>query len=48
LRGFISEGALVNILSARQRFAAATAAIRAKLLSGTVICSSTTVKILVS
>src|SRR5208283_1772611 len=35
----ISEGALVNILSAaRKRFAAASAAIRAKLLSGAVIC----------
>jgi len=39
----ISEGALVNILSAaRQRFAAASAAIRAKLLSGSVICSDET------
>ena len=39
----ISEGALVNILSAaRQRFAAESAAIRAKLLSGTVICSDET------
>ncbi len=39
----ISEGALVNILSAaRKRFAAASAAIRAKLLSGTVICSDET------
>ena len=39
----ISEGALVNILlSARERFAAANAAIRARLLSGTVICSDET------
>jgi transposase len=39
----ISEGALVNMLSAaRQRFAAANAAIRAKLLNGTVICSDET------
>ena len=39
----ISEGALVNmLLAARQRFAAASAAIRAKLLSGTVICSDET------
>lgn len=39
----ISEGALVNIVSAaRQRFAAASAAIRAKLLNGTVICSDET------
>ena len=39
----ISEGALVNILSAaRQCFAAASAAIHAKLLSGTVICSDET------
>ena len=39
----ISEGALVNILSAaRERFAAASAAIRAKLLNGTVICSDET------
>lgn len=39
----ISEGALVNILSAaRQPFAAASAAIRARLLSGTVICSDET------
>ena len=39
----ISEGALVNILSAtRENFAAASAAIRAKLLSGTVICSDET------
>lgn len=39
----ISEGALVNILhGARQRFAAASAAIRAKLLSGSVICSDET------
>jgi transposase len=39
----ISEGALVNILSAaRQGFAAASAAIRAKLLSGSVICSDET------
>ncbi len=39
----ISEGALVNILlGARQRFAAASAAIRARLLSGGVICSDET------
>ena len=39
----ISEGALVNILSkARESFAAASAAIRARLLSGTVICSDET------
>jgi transposase len=39
----ISEGALVNILSAaRKRFADASAAIRAKLLNGTVICSDET------
>jgi transposase len=39
----ISEGALVNILAAaRERFAAASAAIRAKLLSGSVICSDET------
>ncbi len=39
----ISEGALVNILlEARGRFAAASAAIRARLLSGTVICSDET------
>ena len=39
----ISEGALVNILwAARQRFAATNAAIRARLLSGTVICSDET------
>jgi transposase len=39
----ISEGALVNIVAAaRQRFAAASAAIRAKLLNGTVICSDET------
>src|SRR5271165_3099229 len=39
----ISEGALVNILAAaRERFTAASAAIRAKLLSGTVICSDET------
>src|SRR5260370_13699505 len=39
----ISEGALVNILAAtREGFAAANAAIRAKLLSGTVICSDET------
>lgn len=39
----ISEGALVNILSAaREGFAAATAAIRARLLSGSVICSDET------
>lgn len=39
----ISEGALVNILSAaREGFAAANAAIRARLLSGSVICSDET------
>ena len=39
----ISEGALVNILrSARKGFAAASSAIRAKLLSGGVICSDKT------
>jgi transposase len=39
----ISEGALVNILrSARKGFAAAGSAIRAKLLSGGVICSDET------
>jgi transposase len=39
----ISEGALVNILSAaREPFAAANAAIRARLLSGSVICSDET------
>jgi transposase len=39
----ISEGALVNILSAaRERFAAASAAIRARLLLGSVICSDET------
>jgi len=39
----ISEGALVNIVAAaRQRFAAASAAIRARLLNGTVICSDET------
>ena len=39
----ISEGALVNILSAaRQRFAAASAAIRDRLLAGRVICSDET------
>jgi transposase len=39
----ISEGALVNIVAAaRQRFAAASAAIRAKLLNATVICSDET------
>ena len=38
----ISEGALVNILSARERFAAASAAIRARLLNGSVICSDET------
>jgi transposase len=39
----ISEGALVNILlGARERFAAASAAIRARLLSGGVICSDET------
>src|SRR5271165_2875274 len=39
----ISEGALVNILSAaREPFAAASAAIRARLLSGSVICSDET------
>ncbi len=39
----ISEGALVNILSkARESFAATSAAIRARLLSGTVICSDET------
>jgi transposase len=39
----ISEGALVNIVAAaRRRFAAASAAIRAKLLNGTVICSDET------
>ncbi len=39
----ISEGALVNILSAaRKPFAAASAAIRSRLLSGTVICSDET------
>src|SRR5271165_5803191 len=39
----ISEGALVNILSAaRQSFAAASADIRARLLKGTVICSDET------
>lgn len=39
----ISEGALVNILlGARERFTAASAAIRARLLSGTVICSDET------
>jgi transposase len=39
----ISEGALVNIVAAaRQRFASASAAIRAKLLNGTVICSDET------
>ncbi len=39
----ISEGALVNILlAARKPFAAASAAIRAKLLSGAVICSDET------
>ncbi len=39
----ISEGALVNILAAaRQSFATASAAIRAKLLSGAVICSDET------
>jgi len=39
----ISEGALVNILrSARKGFAAASSAIRAKLLSGGVICSDET------
>lgn len=39
----ISEGALVNILSAaRGSFAAASAAIRARLLSGSVICSDET------
>jgi transposase len=39
----LSEGALVNMLAAaRERFAAASAAIRAKLLSGTVICSDET------
>jgi transposase len=37
----ISEGALVNILSAA-RFAAASAAIRGRLLSGRVICSDET------
>src|SRR5271166_227112 len=39
----ISEGALVNILStARESFAAASAAIRDRLLSGSVICSDET------
>ncbi len=39
----ISEGALVNIVAtARRRFAAASAAIRARLLNGTVICSDET------
>jgi transposase len=39
----ISEGALVNLLlGARERFAAASAAIRARLLSGGVICSDET------
>src|SRR6516164_11000116 len=39
----ISEGALVNILAAaRERFAAASAAIRDRLLSGSVICSDET------
>ena len=39
----ISEGALVNILrSARKSFAAESSAIRAKLLSGGVICSDET------
>jgi len=39
----ISEGALVNILSAaREGFASASAAIRARLLSGSVICSDET------
>jgi transposase len=39
----VSEGALVNILAAaRKPFAAASAAIRAKLLNGTVICSDET------
>ncbi len=39
----ISEGALVNILSAtRENFAAASAAIRDRLLSGSVICSDET------
>ena len=39
----ISEGALVNILSAaREDFAAASAAIRDRLLSGSVICSDET------
>jgi transposase len=39
----ISEGALANILlAARRPFAAASAAIRARLLSGTVICSDET------
>jgi transposase len=39
----ISEGALVNILRrARKGFAAASSAIRAKLLSGSVICSDET------
>lgn len=39
----ISEGALVNMVAAaRQPFAAASAAIRARLLSGTVICSDET------
>jgi transposase len=39
----ISEGALVNILArARERFATASAAIRGRLLSGTVICCDET------
>jgi transposase len=39
----VSEGALVNILSAaRDGFAAASAAIRARVLSGSVICSDET------
>ena len=39
----ISEGALINILkAARGRFAAASAAIRARLLAGTAICSDET------
>ncbi len=39
----ISEGALINILkAARRHFAAASAAIRARLLAGTAICSDET------